>query len=105
MGSIRISDSDGNTHVLEAIEGWRVMEGNPRAWFALHRRQRWRLRLATCHVHIAPQWAERLDPRRADQAALLDRVPRPAADLAPLLPDHWQTELDGLEPSLIGDDA
>jgi len=77
MGSIRLSDSDGNTHVLEAIEGWRVMEGNPRAWFALHRRQRWRLRLATCHIHIAPQWAERLDPMRADEAARLDRVPDP----------------------------
>jgi len=29
MGSIRLSD--GNTHVLAAIEGWRVREGNLRA--------------------------------------------------------------------------
>jgi hypothetical protein len=26
MGSIRVNDADGRTHVLEAVEGWRVME-------------------------------------------------------------------------------
>jgi hypothetical protein len=26
MGSIRVNDVDGRRHVLEAVEGWRVME-------------------------------------------------------------------------------
>ena len=41
---------------------------------------------ATCHVHVAPEWAERLHPARDDEEAMLDTLPVTEPDLAAQLP-------------------
>jgi 2Fe-2S ferredoxin len=57
---------------------------------------------ATCHVHLAPGWAERVHPARDDEEAMLDTLPaaEPTSRLSCQL--VWDEHLDGLEVSLAG---
>ena len=57
---------------------------------------------ATCHVHVAPAWAERLHPARDDEEAMLDTLPaaEPTSRLSCQL--IWDRHLDGLEVTLAG---
>jgi len=57
---------------------------------------------ATCHVHVAPDWAERLHAPRDDEEAMLDQLPavEPTSRLSCQL--IWDKHLDGLEVTLAG---
>ena len=57
---------------------------------------------ATCHVHVAPEWAERLHPARDDEEAMLDTLPAAAATSRLSCQIIWDTHLDGLEVTLAG---
>ena len=100
MGSIRVNDADGRTHVLEAVEGWRVMEvirehGLPIEAICGGA-------CATCHVHVSPSWTTRVHPARDDEEAMLDGVPdaEPTSRLSCQI--IWDAHLDGLELTLPG---
>ena len=60
MGYLRVNDPAGNTHVLEAVEGWRVMEVIREHGLPIEAMCGGACACATCHVHVAPDWAERL---------------------------------------------
>ena len=75
MGKIRIQDHRGETHEVEAVEGWRLMEIIREHGFAIKALCGGACVCATCHVHVEPAWNERLQPVRDDEEAMLDGVP------------------------------
>ena len=88
MGFIKVNDADGNAHVLEAVEGWRVMEVIREHGLPIAAVCGGACACATCHVHLAPAWAARVHAARDDEEAMLDAVPDVGPDLAAELPDH-----------------
>jgi len=95
MGVIRVIDHGGNTHQLEAVEGWRVME--------IIREHGIDIEAvcggacATCHVVVESDWAEKLHPARDDEESMLDMLPSVADTSRLSCQIIYQTALDGLE--------
>jgi 2Fe-2S ferredoxin len=102
MGSIRVNDADGRTHVLEAVEGWRVMEVIREHGLPIEAICGGACACATCHVHVSPSWTTRVHPARDDEEAMLDGVPdaEPTSRLSCQI--IWDAHLDGLELTLPG---
>ena len=102
MGVIRVRDPRGETHVLEAVEGWRVMELIRLHGLPIDAICGGACACATCHVHVAPEWTERLHPARDEEEAMLDSLPstEPTSRLSCQL--IWEDHLDGLEVTLAG---
>jgi ferredoxin, 2Fe-2S len=100
MGFIKVNDPEGSSHVLEAVEGWRVMELIRLHGLPIEAMCGGACACATCHVHVAPDWAERLDPARDDEEAMLDQLPvtEPTSRLSCQI--IWDKDLDGLEVTL-----
>jgi ferredoxin, 2Fe-2S len=105
MGIIRVSDLAGNTHELEAVEGWRVMEVIRDHGLPIAALCGGACACATCHVRVDPAWAERLNPVRDDEEEMLDRVPGAEATSRLSCQIIWDAHLDGLTLSLMGDGA
>jgi 2Fe-2S ferredoxin len=102
MGYIRVNDPSGNSHVLEAIEGWRVMEVIREHGLPIEATCGGACACATCHVEVAPDWSPRLHPAHDDEEAMLDTLPAsgPTSRLSCQL--IWDEHLDGLEVTLAG---
>ena len=91
MGIIRVKDPEGQTHVLEAVPGWRVMEVIRDHGLPIEAQCGGACACATCHVHVDPGWAPTLHPANDDEEAMLDSLP-PSAHLEAQLPDHLGRE-------------
>ena len=102
MGCIKVKEPDGTAHVLEAVEGWRVMELIREHRLPIEAVCGGACACATCHVEVAPDWAQRLHPAREDEEAMLDTLPvaGPTSRLSCQI--IWDTHLDGLELTLPG---
>jgi ferredoxin, 2Fe-2S len=102
MGVIKVRDPKGETHVLEAVEGWRVMELIRLHGLPIEAICGGACACATCHVHVSPEWAARLHPARDEEEAMLDSLPaiEPTSRLSCQL--IWDKHLDGLEVTLAG---
>ncbi|VAW12839.1 Ferredoxin, 2Fe-2S [hydrothermal vent metagenome] len=102
MGVIRLTDQNGATHRLPAAEGWRVMEIIRDAGLPIGAECGGACACATCHVHVAPEWAGRLHGARDDEEDRLDTVEDygPTSRLSCQI--IWTEALDGLELSLPG---
>ena len=102
MGVIHVTDLDGRTHALEAVEGWRVMEIIREHGFDAGGLCGGACACATCHVVIAEDWADQLHPANDDEEAMLDQLPavKPTSRLSCQL--IWDKHLDGLEVTLAG---
>ena len=102
MGFIKVNDPLGETHVLEAVEGWRVMELIRLHGLPIEAVCGGACACATCHVHVAPEWSARVHPAGSDDEAMLDTLPavEPTSRLSCQL--IWDEHLDGLEVSLAG---
>ena len=105
MGILRVSDASGITHVLEAVEGWRVMELIRAHGLPIEALCGGACACATCHVQVAPAWAGRLAPVGNDEEEMLDTVPDAAPTSRLSCQIIWDTHLDGLEVTLLGDGA
>jgi 2Fe-2S ferredoxin len=105
MGIIKVNDPSGDTHVLEAVEGWRVMEVIREHGLPIEAVCGGACACATCHVHVAPHWAGKLHPARDDEEEMLDQVPQPAPTSRLSCQIIWDTHLDGLEVTLVGGGA
>lgn len=75
MGVIRVIDQGGNTHELEAVEGWRVMEIIREHGLAIAAACGGACACATCHVVVEPHWADRLHPPHEEEETMLDMIP------------------------------
>ena len=96
MGVIRVVDQNGNTHQLDAVEGWRVMEIIREHGIGIEALCGGACACATCHVVVEPDWADRLHPPREDEESMLDSVPGVAETSRLSCQIIYQTALDGL---------
>jgi 2Fe-2S ferredoxin len=96
MGVIRVIDHGGNTHQLEAVEGWRVMEIIREHGIDIEAVCGGACACATCHVVVEPDWAEKLHPARDDEESMLDMLPSVADTSRLSCQIIYQTALDGL---------
>jgi 2Fe-2S ferredoxin len=71
---ILVTDPEGTTHRLPALEGWRIMEIIKDAGLPLKAECGGALECATCHVYVAPAWFDRLHPRSAEEEEKLDEA-------------------------------
>jgi 2Fe-2S ferredoxin len=102
MGVIKVTDQDGKSHTLEAVEGWRVMELIRGHGLPIEALCGGACACATCHVYVAPQWADRIHPAREDEEAMLDTAPSTAPNSRLSCQIIWDTHLNGLEVALAG---
>ncbi len=72
---ILVTDQDGKTHDLEAIEGWRIMEIIKDHGLPIKAECGGCASCATCHVYVAEDWLDKLHPPRDDEIDLLDTAP------------------------------
>lgn len=105
MAFLHITDRNGQSHTLEGADGWRVMEllrdhgtGNPN--LNVEGLCGGACDCATCHVIVAPEWADRLHPAREDELFKLDELPaiEPTSRLSCQI--LWDEKLDGLTLTL-----
>ena len=96
MGFINVTDTQGKTHRLEAVEGWRVMEILRDYKVGIEGVCGGACTCATCHVIIDENWSSRLPPPREEEIEMLDKVPvtYPTSRLACQI--IWDDALDGL---------
>jgi 2Fe-2S ferredoxin len=71
---IYVTTQDGVEHVLEAIEGWRVMEIIRDYGLPIKAECGGACACATCHVYVDEAWAGRLPEMRDDEEAMLDEA-------------------------------
>ena len=100
MGVIKVQDQQGKLHVLEAVEGWRIMEIIREHGLPIKAECGGACACATCQVEIAPTWIERLHALREDEEEMLDSLPI-VTDYSRLSCQLiYEEELDGLELTL-----
>ena len=96
MGVIRVIDHSGNTHQLDAVEGWRVMEIIREHGIDIEALCGGACACATCHVVVEPDWADRLHPPRDDEESMLDSLPSVSETSRLSCQIIYQTALDGM---------
>jgi 2Fe-2S ferredoxin len=74
MGTIRVNNQRGNTHLLAAIEGWRVMEANRSHGLPIDAICGGACVCPSCHVHVARELSDQLHPARDDEEGMLASV-------------------------------
>ncbi|MGB5213676.1 MAG: 2Fe-2S iron-sulfur cluster-binding protein [Anderseniella sp.] len=96
MGVINVIDTDNKTHVLEAVEGWRVMEIIREHGLPMEDLCSGACACATCHVIVDDHWTDKLFAARDEEEDMLDTVPNamPSSRLSCQL--IYSEELDGL---------
>ena len=62
MSKIKLIDVNGKSHILDAVEGWRVMEIIREHGFDVGGLCGGACACATCHVYVEPEWQDK-DPQ------------------------------------------
>jgi 2Fe-2S ferredoxin len=97
---IHVTDTAGQQHELEGLEGWRVMEVIRDWGLGIKAECGGSCSCATCHVYVADGWLEKLPEPSADEEDLLfstlDKKPTSRLSCQILLSDA----LDGLEVTI-----
>ena len=103
MPKLIVTDREGARHELDGPAGWSVMEVIRENGLPVEAACGGCCACATCHVHVAPAWAERLAPMREDEEGLLGALPQAAETSRLSCQIIWDTDLDGLELTLLGE--
>lgn len=74
---IQVTGRDGETHALEGITGWRVMEiirdyGANNPALAIKAECGGAMACATCHVYVAEEWLDKIPAQHPDEADILE---------------------------------
>ncbi|HEX3431577.1 MAG TPA: 2Fe-2S iron-sulfur cluster-binding protein [Rhizomicrobium sp.] len=73
MPKITYIEHNGKEHVVEVPSGWSVMEGAVKNLIpGIDADCGGACACATCHVHVEPQWAEKLPPKQDMEETMLD---------------------------------
>lgn len=96
MGIIRVTDREGTTRDLEAVEGWRVMEILRDHGVGVEGVCGGQCDCATCHVIVDDAWTEKLYPARDDEEDKLDELPELTDTSRLSCQIIWSDALDGL---------
>ncbi|WP_394689469.1 2Fe-2S iron-sulfur cluster-binding protein [Hoeflea sp.] len=71
---IHVTDQDGVRHTLEALEGFRVMEIIRDGGLDIKAECGGACACATCHVHVSPNWLDKLHPINDEEEDMLDQA-------------------------------
>lgn len=97
---IYVTDQNGELHIIDAIEGWQVMEIIRDNGLPIKAECGGACCCATCHVYVAPEWQDKLHDMREDEDDMLDET-FDREDNSRLSCQLIMTEeLDGLEVTL-----
>jgi 2Fe-2S ferredoxin len=98
--TVNVTDYDGKKHVLEGIEGWRLMEVIRDYGLPMKAECGGACACATCHVYVAAEWAAKLAPPSADEMLMLDDAMAPQENSRLSCQIILSPELEGLEVTL-----
>jgi ferredoxin, 2Fe-2S len=101
MSTIKIIDHDGESHILDAVEGWRIMEIIRDQGFDVGGLCGGACACATCHVEVTGEWLTKLHPANDDEEAMLDSVPVLTDGSRLSCQIIFTPELEGLEVKLV----
>ncbi len=101
MGVIQVIDSNNVSHILEAVEGWRIMEIIREHGFEVGGLCGGACACATCHVEVHADWADKLHPANDDEEAMLDEVPVLSATSRLSCQIIYTEDLNGLAVKLV----
>jgi ferredoxin, 2Fe-2S len=71
---IFVTDLEGATHAIDAIEGWRVMEIIRDHGFPMKAECGGACACATCHVYVDEEWAGKVAPPNSEEDYMLDEA-------------------------------
>ena len=101
MGVIQVIDTNNVSHILEAVEGWRVMEIIREHGFEVGGLCGGACACATCHVEVHAEWAGKLYPANDDEEAMLDEVPALSPNSRLSCQIIYTEDLNGLAVKLV----
>jgi len=105
MAQITIVTRDGTERDVEARTGWSVMENiRDNGFDELLALCGGCCSCATCHVHVDPDWIEKVGPRGADEDDLLDTSDHKIANSRLSCQILFTPELDGLRVQIAPED-
>ncbi len=100
MSIVIVTDPNGEKHVLEALEGFRLME-IIRDWgIPIGCECGGAGACGTCHIEVSDAWHDRLPARTEDEEARLDEIPDITPNTRLACRILWRDDLDGLEVGL-----
>jgi len=100
MSRIIVTDRKGETHELEAVEGWRVMEILRDYGLGVEGICGGGCDCASCHVLVEDGWLEKLYPPREEEENKLDELPAVQPNSRLSCQIIWDDSLDGLKLTL-----
>ncbi|HQX26729.1 MAG TPA: 2Fe-2S iron-sulfur cluster-binding protein [Alphaproteobacteria bacterium] len=71
---IFVTDLEGATHAIDAIEGWRVMEIIRDHGFPMKAECGGACACATCHVYVDEEWIGKVTPLNSEEDYMLDEA-------------------------------
>ena len=71
---IFVTDLDGKEHVLDAIEGWRIMEIIRDHGLPIKAECGGACSCATCHVYVDEEWLPKIHEMNDDEEDMLDEA-------------------------------
>ncbi|HYE28076.1 MAG TPA: 2Fe-2S iron-sulfur cluster-binding protein [Allosphingosinicella sp.] len=105
MAQLTIIDRDGGEKTIDGKAGWSVMENIRDAGFdELLALCGGCCSCATCHVHVDPQWLDRLPPMAADEDDLLDTSDHRVPNSRLSCQIEYGPQLDGLRVRIAPED-
>ena len=96
MGTITVEDPQGDTHVLNAVEGWPVMQIIRDHGLPIEAACGGACACATCQVIVDDSWVHKLYPARHDEQDKLDDAVADSRRARLSCQIIWSRELDGL---------
>jgi len=105
MPSLTIVTRDGTERTVEARAGWSVMENiRDNGFDELLALCGGCCSCATCHVHVDPDWFDRVGPRNPDEDDLLDTSDHKIATSRLSCQIEFSAALDGLRVQIAPED-
>lgn len=96
MAYLHVTDRNGTSHTIEGAEGWRIMEILRDSGLGVEGVCGGGCDCASCHVIVAPAWAEKLHPAREEELLKLEELPAIEATSRLSCQILWSGALDGL---------
>ena len=97
---IVVTDQQGVVHVLEGLDGWRVMEVIRDWGLDIKAECGGSCTCATCHVYVGEAWLHRLPPISHDEDDLLYTTPDKRSNSRLSCQILCSDDLDGLEVTI-----